>query len=206
MTTLPRLAPLLALALLLTACFDTGDEGGEPLPSVSDTGQTADADATPADAAQSCEVDADCTDAVCDPKANVCVECLETSHCQGRRTCQMKECVGGELVVEPADTLVFRDLAIGQSKTKSVRLQNVGDGPLPITGLTLEENEEDSQRELRAGMKWTTGAEIAPGETLEIEVTYQPLNRTADSGQLIIDHDGAVDEDGLTTLAIEAPE
>lgn len=91
------------------------------------------------------------------------------------------------ILVEPTQ-LFFEGVEIGESKTASVSVSNVGESTLYITNLELTEREPGDTAELKPGTNWLEGDNMAiePGTFETIDVLYEPVNEAVDPGFLTI--------------------
>lgn len=96
-----------------------------------------------------------------------------------------------------SDTVRFGSVNVGEQTTEQVEIENAGSDDLELRNLDIEERGDDVGREFRtAGDKYWDGTTIAPGESIELGVTYAPRNYTGgetnpDTGEIVIDSNDA---------------
>jgi hypothetical protein len=82
----------------------------------------------------------------------------------------------------------FSGVSLGETQSRTLTIQNVGDGTLRIREMNLIESQDDENREF--GVEgWTPGSqniEIAPGGSERFTITYSPQDTTQDRGQIVI--------------------
>ncbi len=90
------------------------------------------------------------------------------------------------LRVQPSQ-LVFSNVQIGQSKTASISLSNVGQSTLYITRAELTERDTQDTPEIKQGADWPQdNLAIEPGTFATLNVLYEPADYKTDSGFVTI--------------------
>ncbi len=85
------------------------------------------------------------------------------------------------------DVLLYERVEIGQSRTKSIFVTNLGTEDLVIASVLLQELDRQGPSEFKPGAKWVTGTTIVPGNTfLELQVVYEPTDNETDRGTVTI--------------------
>jgi hypothetical protein len=124
--------------------------------------------------------------------------------CQGDEDCGPGEICGGAvcrptprdggldggtagLTVTP-EVLDFGSPLLGQETVRTVRLGNVGAGPVRVLSVTLLDPEEAGELTFAAP---ATPVAVMPGDEIPIAVTLLPRNRVVDRGFLVITTDEA---------------
>jgi hypothetical protein len=92
-----------------------------------------------------------------------------------------------ELRVQPTQ-IFFEDVEIGESKTASISLANVGGSPLFITDVVITEREPEDTAELKPGESWLEGDSLTlePSSHTTLEVLYEPDDHAIDRGFVTI--------------------
>jgi len=85
------------------------------------------------------------------------------------------------------DVLLYERVEIGQKRTQSIFVTNVGTEDLVIGNVLLEELDRQGPSEFKPGAKWVSGTTIVPGNTfLELQVDYEPTDNETDRGTVTI--------------------
>ena len=91
----------------------------------------------------------------------------------------------GRIEALPA-TINFDATPINGVSTKTVILENTGEGVLRLSSIKLEENDEDDRNEFEPSGAWPSDARLDPGESIALEVKWSPKNTTRDTGTIRI--------------------
>lgn len=121
--------------------------------------------------------------------------------------CNTEDNVDGpaQLVVDPVVRFVaFEKIALNQTTTQTITVENIGQSPAKITDVEIKEGADDQEPELQQGANWQTQWVLEPGKKATFNVVWSPKNKTDDSGQLVITTD---DPNNKTiTIELETPE
>jgi len=85
------------------------------------------------------------------------------------------------------EELLFEGVEIGQTRTLTFAVSNLGGRDLVIQGATISQFNRTSNPEFKPGSKWISGTTIIEGQTFrEFEVEYSPTDHQADRGMVTI--------------------
>lgn len=103
----------------------------------------------------------------------------------------------GVLAVHPSLDVEFGAQLLGYPVTVDVTLSNVGNAPLTILAVLLD----DDTGEFSADPSGTMNVRLAPGDNMLVHLTHTPSDGVPDAAEVKILHDG---EGNLTTLSLFA--
>jgi hypothetical protein len=110
---------------------------------------------------------------------------------------------GGSLIVAPNPVVFGTEL--GSTETISVDVGNLGPDKIEIADVRLVEHtlDDPAGKELSEGEQWFETAQLGPGESRMLEVVYQPGDRFADDGTILIEVAGDSPVSGTYEVRIQ---
>lgn len=92
-------------------------------------------------------------------------------------------------ILTDSESITFPSTAEGEPVSEFLRISNGGEGVLRISSIRLEEYTDDDRGgvEFQRGETWQDRAELPPGEFIDLEVVYTPLDTSPDDGAIIIE-------------------
>ncbi len=91
--------------------------------------------------------------------------------------------------------LSFPDVALGNTFTGTVRVSNAGEGVLKISSIELIEDTDSDEGGVEFQRDaWINTAELKTDEFIDLKVVYSPLDRSPDSGRIVIKSNDAEGE------------
>jgi hypothetical protein len=105
----------------------------------------------------------------------------------------------GILAAQPSNFIEFGAQALGSPVERQVTLANIGDAPLTVLQVVLDENDSG---EFQAAPTGAIGQELQPGEGLNILVTHTPIDGVPDTSILRVVH--TADTDGFYEIELFA--
>ncbi len=92
------------------------------------------------------------------------------------------ESVGADIEAIPS-TIAFGTVDVGSSSIRNVLLQNSGNQPLQVTGISLE----SATSEIALTLAPPTPLTLQPGDSVPVTMTYRPTDTGMDTANLVID-------------------
>ena len=105
------------------------------------------------------------------------------------RWLENREAQGTPIIMVSTDEIDFGQVPVGARRTRPVVVSNEGDGTLDITGLTFT----SSAAAFELDEEITVPMFIAPGESVELNITFRPQNGDPVVSELIIASNGGDD-------------
>lgn len=113
--------------------------------------------------------------------------------------------VAGAPEIDVVDRLKFRPPEPRSDRTQTVEftVSNVGEGPLVVTDLDIENFGETAV--FRRSGEWPETMRLLPGESQTLGVDFEPVNVQEQKGRILIETNDPRYRDGTVPIALHAP-